>query len=209
MLKRNGEDCEYEVPNFPGLLTAREHKAYQAILPLVIGEIREFNEFSQALTDFQRQIPQVVNEVTKSPIENAGYWQSRRDLIEVGNTRVWLGSYAHGENEKEIFGVLETLYDPFIYDYESFGETFEIVSDTELSLTLHGYVKHKQSKLETTRAEIRESVENALAEKFPGEDFSRVTMAMSARCVSQTPVEQNASSEKQVASIYPTLTWRR
>ena len=33
MLKRNGENCEHPVPNYPGLLTAGELKAYQVIPP--------------------------------------------------------------------------------------------------------------------------------------------------------------------------------
>jgi hypothetical protein len=44
MLKRNGEDCEHPVPNYPGLLTASEFKAYNVAVPLVAEEVRLFNE---------------------------------------------------------------------------------------------------------------------------------------------------------------------
>lgn len=162
------------------------------ISPLFIGKIHELNDFSAALPELERRIPQLVNEVAKSAVENTSYWQSRQDLIEIENTQVWLGSYAHGENGKEIFGVLETLHDPFIYDYESFDETFEIVSGTELSLTLQNYVNHKQSELETTHAEIRKVVESSLVAKFPGEDFSRVARAISALYATRSPAEINA-----------------
>ena len=39
MLKRNGEDCEHPVPNYPGLLTTSELKAYNVAVPLVAVEV--------------------------------------------------------------------------------------------------------------------------------------------------------------------------
>jgi hypothetical protein len=53
MLKRDGEDCEHPVPNYPGTLTTSEYKAYQAAIPLVAEQVRLHNERTKILTEIE------------------------------------------------------------------------------------------------------------------------------------------------------------
>ena len=55
MLKRNGENCEHPVPNYPGLLTTSEFKAYNVAVPLVAVEVRLFNERATTLSEIEKQ----------------------------------------------------------------------------------------------------------------------------------------------------------
>ena len=55
MLKRNGENCEHPVPNYPGRLTASEFKAYNVAVPLVAVEVRLFNERATTLSEIEKQ----------------------------------------------------------------------------------------------------------------------------------------------------------
>src|SRR5665213_980323 len=64
MLKRNGEDCEHPVPNFPGLLTASELKAYNVAVPLVAVEVRLFNERAATLSEIEKQSAGTAEQVT-------------------------------------------------------------------------------------------------------------------------------------------------
>ena len=70
MLKRNGEDCEHAVPNYPGLLTTSEHKAYTEAVTLVDENMRQFNERNDALTELEQQIPQIAEQVTTQVARN-------------------------------------------------------------------------------------------------------------------------------------------
>ena len=43
------------MPNYPGLLTASEFKAYNVAVPLVAVEVRLFNERATTLSEIEKQ----------------------------------------------------------------------------------------------------------------------------------------------------------
>jgi len=45
------------VPNYPGLLTASEYKAYNVAVPLVAEEVRLFNERANTLSEIESKAP--------------------------------------------------------------------------------------------------------------------------------------------------------
>ena len=63
MLKRNGENCEHPVPNYPGRLTASEFKAYNVAVPLVAEEVRLFNERATTLSEIEKQSAVIAEQV--------------------------------------------------------------------------------------------------------------------------------------------------
>jgi hypothetical protein len=82
MLKRDGENCEHQVPNYPGLLTTSEHAAYQAAIPLVAEEVRLYNERVKILAEIENQSPEIVEKVSaQKEVPLADEWQLRHSLF--------------------------------------------------------------------------------------------------------------------------------
>jgi|SRR5665213_584390 len=119
MLKRNGENCEHPVPNYPGLLTASEFRAYHAAVPLVAVEVRLFNERATTLSEIEKQSAGTAEQVTsqvardlpsltvKGKPESA--WQIRHVLFNSARSEMLLCSREH-ESEQQ-FGIVEK-FDP-------------------------------------------------------------------------------------------------
>ena len=200
MLKRNGEDCEHPVPNYPGLLTASEFKAYNVAVPLVAEEVRLFNERATTLSEIEKQSPGTAEQVTSQMVRNLpsltvkgkpeSEWQIRHVLFKSSRSEMLLCSRDH-EGEQQ-YGVVEK-FDPN-------SPYARVQSDTDLQMTgsnafvlLQNYVESERSVLQLFRKDIEATVEENLSEKFPNQNHSRVVRAISARCGNQVAVE----SEKE------------
>ena len=70
MLKRNGEDCEHPVPNYPGLLTTSEFKAYNIAVPLVAEQVRLFNKRADILSEIEKRSAQIAENATTLSKDN-------------------------------------------------------------------------------------------------------------------------------------------
>ena len=135
MLKRNGEDCEHPVPNYPGLLTASEFKAYNAAVPLVAEEVRLFNERATTLSEIEKQSPGTAEQVTSQMVRDLpsltvkgkpeSEWQIRHVLFKSSRSEMLLCSRDH-EGEQQ-FGVVEK-FDPN-------SPYARVQSDTDLQMT--------------------------------------------------------------------------
>jgi hypothetical protein len=200
MLKRNGEDCEHPVPNYPGLLTASEFKAYNVAVPLVAVEVRLFNERAATLSEIEKQSAGTAEQVTsqvardlpsltvKGKQEDA--WQIRHVLFQSARSEMLLCSRDH-EGEQQ-FGVVEK-FDPKSPYASIHGDTDLQMTGNNAFVLLQNYVESERRVLQLFRKDIEASVEENLSEKFPGQNHSRVVRAISARCGNQMPVE----SEKE------------
>ncbi len=200
MLKRNGEDCEHPVPNFPGLLTASEFKAYNVAVPLVAVEVRLFNERATTLSEIEKLSAGTAEQVTsqvardlpsltvKGKPESA--WQIRHVLFKSARSEMLLCS-RDNEGEQQ-FGVVEK-FDPKSPYARIHGDTDLQMTGNNAFVLLQNYVESERSVLQLFRKDIEASVEENLSEKFPGQNHSRVVRAISARCGNQVPVE----SEKE------------
>jgi hypothetical protein len=206
MLKRNGEDCEHPVPNYPGLLTASEFKAYNAAVPLVAEEVRLFNERATTLSEIEKQSPGTAEQVTSQMVRDLpsltvkgkpeSEWQIRHVLFKSSRSEMLLCSRDH-EGEQQ-FGVVEK-FDPN-------SPYARVQSDTDLQMTgsnafvlLQNYVESERSVLQLFRKDIEATVEENLSEKFPNQNHSRVVRAISARCGNQVAVE--SEKEKPAKNI--------
>jgi hypothetical protein len=200
MLKRNGEDCEHPVPNYPGRLTASEFKAYNVAVPLVAEEVRLFNERAATLSEIEKQSAGTAEQVTsqvardlpsltvKGKQEDA--WQIRHVLFKSARSEMLLCSRDH-EGEQQ-FGVVEK-FDPKSPYARIHGDTDLQMTGSNAFVLLQNYVESERSVLQHFRKDIEASVEENLSEKFPGQNHSRVVRAISARCGNQVSVE----SEKE------------
>ena len=69
MLKRNGEICQIEVPDYPGRLTATEKRAYTAAVAVIEDQLRDLAEAGRALAEVERQFPQWMGEISAAPAD--------------------------------------------------------------------------------------------------------------------------------------------
>jgi hypothetical protein len=197
MLKRNGEDCEHPVPNYPGLLTATEFKAYHVAVPLVAAEVRLFNERADMLSGIEKQSAQIAGQVAAQPAPQLfAAWHTRHTLSKSPRSEMQLCSRAI--NGKEQFGIIEK-FEPNAPYARKHGETDLLMTGNNVSVLLQDYVAKERAVLQLFRRDIEATVEEGLAEKFPGQNHSRVVRAISARCGNQVPVE--SEKEKPARSV--------
>ncbi|MGH7953796.1 MAG: hypothetical protein ACREFE_18005 [Limisphaerales bacterium] len=208
MLKRNGEDCEHAVPNYPGLLTTTELKAYNVAVPTVAEPVRLFNERARTLSEIENQSAKIAEQVaSQSPsglpslaITAKGMpeatWQINQTLFKSPRSEILLCSRDIGE--KKQFGVVEKFAPNSPYA-RVHGETDLQMTGNNTFVLLQNYVESERGVLQLFRKDIEATVEENLSERFPGQNHSRVVRAISARCESQAPVE--AEKEKPARSV--------
>lgn len=187
MLKRDGENCEHEVPNYPGLLTTSEHVAYQAAIPLVAEEVRLHNDRLKILAEIEKQSPEIVEKVSaQKEVPLADDWQLRHSLFK--STRGEMTLCSRGIDGVEQFGVLER-FDPNSAYARAQGESDEIMRGNNAFLVLQNFIENERSVLDLYRKDIAAMVEEKIAEMFPNLNNTRVVRAIVARCEGQVPVQ--------------------
>jgi hypothetical protein len=206
MLKRNGEDCEHPVPNYPGLLTASEYKAYHVAVPLVAEQVRLFNERANTLSEIEKQSAQIAEQIAAQSTHGLqsltvngtpeSVWQVRQTLFKSPRSEMLLCSRDIGE--KKQFGVIEK-FDPNSPYARVHGDSDLQMTGNNAFILLQNYVESEGAVLQFFRKDIEAKVEESLTEKFPGQNHSRVVRAISARCGNQVPVE--SEKEKPAKSV--------
>ena len=197
MLKRNGENCEHPVPNYPGRLTASEFKAYNVAVPLVAEEVRLFNERANTLSEIEKQSAQIAEQVAAQPTpELFAAWHTRHTLSKSPRSEMQLCS--RGIDGKEQFGIIEK-FDANAPYARKHGDTDLQMTGNNAFVLLQNYVESERSVLQLFRKDIEATVEEKLSEKFPSQNHSRVVRAISARCETKVPVE--SEKEKPAKSV--------
>ena len=210
MLKRNGEDCEHAVPNYPGLLTTTEYKAYQAAIPVVAEPVRLFNERAKTLAEIENQSANLAEQVASQSTHGLpsltiaargmpeGTWQINQTLFKSPRSEMLLCSRDIGE--KKQFGVVEKFAPNSPYA-RVHGETDLQMTGNNVFLLLQNYVESERGVLQLFRKDIEATVEEKLSEKFPSQNHSRVVRAISARCETQAPVESEKENPAKSVKI--------
>jgi hypothetical protein len=199
MLKRNGENCEHSVPDYPGLLTASEFQAYQAVIPFVAEQVRLFSERVKLLTDIENQSTQIVEKVAVTQgVPFVGTWENRHSLFKTARGEMALCS--RGPDDNKEFGVLER-FDPNSAYARSHGESEEIMRGNNAYLVLQNFVESERVVLQLYRQDIKGTVEEKLAELYPNQNLTRVARAVSALCQDKRQVEAEAKEQKTAKSV--------
>lgn len=194
MLKRDGENCEHSVPNYPGLLTTSEYRAYQAAIPLVAEQVRLHNERIKILAELEKQTPEIAEKIAgQKNVPQVGAWQHRHTLFKTARSEMTLCS--RGDDGKEQFGVIER-FDPNSPYAKTRGDSMEIMRSNNTFVLLQNFVEGERSVLRLYRQDIAATVDEKLTEMFPGLNNKRVVRAITARCDEQVPVQ----SEKEAPS---------
>jgi hypothetical protein len=208
MLKRNGEDCEHPVPNFPGLLTASELKAYTAAIALVDDNVCQFNERNDALTALEQEIPQVAEQATTqatrqmqsitvkgTPEES---WRVHHVLLKSSRNESLLCSRDTDAGKE--FGVIEK-FDPNSAYARNHGSAELQLTGNNAFVLLQNYVAGERSVLQLFRQDIEAIAEENIAEMFPGQNHSRVVKAISARCGNPAAAEVETQQPARTVKI--------
>lgn len=210
MLRRNGEDCEHAVPNYPGLLTTSELKAYNVAVPLAEEQVRLFHERTTMLSEIESRSAETAEQVASQTTHDLPtvttrgggvpdkVWQINYVLFKLPRSEMLLCS-REVEGIK-YFGIIERFPPDSPYT-RAHGETDLLTTSRNVFVLLQNYVESERTVLQLFRQDMEATVAENLSEKFPNQDHSRVVKAISARCVSQMPVEQNVPSEKQTANV--------
>ena len=199
MLKRNGENCEHQVPNYPGLLTTSEHAAYQAAIPLVAEQVRLHNERTKVLTDIENHSSEIAKKVAEQKNgPSADTWQVQHSLFKTSRGEMTFCS--RGAGEKLEFGVIEH-FDPNSAYARAQGNSEEILRGNNAFLVLQNFVENERAVLQLYRRDIKATVEEKLAEIYPKVDATRVARAVAARCDGQVQVQVEKEASAQSIKI--------
>ena len=207
LLRRNGEACEHPVPGFPGLLTDSEQKAYTEVVTSMAWLLKEFNDAAVTLAEIEKTIPTLAKEASEITPENRptirnadSEWQIRRTLHKSARNEVLLCSRRTEQGTQ--FGIVEQFTHNSIYA-NARGDTDVQMTSNQASLLLQDYVAQERQVLQLFKQDIIVSVGETLAEKFPGQDYSRVAKAISARCEKSVSPEdrQTEMAEKQHRNV--------
>jgi hypothetical protein len=199
MLKRNGEDCEHAVPNYPGLLTANELRIYKAVLPIVVEQVRQFNERAAMLLEIEVKTLKIAEEVAARPVQPVGFWHVRYNLSKTLQSQLVLCS--KGINGKERFGIIEQ-FDPDSPYAQANGNTALRMAGSDVAFLLRNYVENERAELRLFRADIEATVKESLAKEFPGLDCSRIVSAISSLCgVKASAKNEESPAQQQVGNM--------
>ena len=189
MLKRNGEVCQAEVPDYPGRLTATEKRAYSTAAANVEGHLRELAEAARTLSAVEQQIPQwraEFNDTSAAPIlegmdkpASGDQWHVVKSLVKTSRSELLFCSRALDDGRE--FAVFEK-FDPNSAYAQAQGNPELLLNGDNAVGLLEVYLESERRMLQLVKQNIEAAVEESLTEKFPGEDHSRVVKAISARC---------------------------
>jgi hypothetical protein len=189
MLKRNGEICQAEVPDYPGRLTATEKRAYTAAVSTIEDQLRELAEAARAVSDVEKQIPQwrgnfdddAAAQIPAGTSERTSgkQWRVVKTLVKTSRSELLFCSRALEDGRE--FAVFEK-FDPNSAYAQAQGNPELLLTSNNISLLLQDYVESERRMLQLVKHDIEATVEEVLTERFPGEDHSRVIKAISARC---------------------------
>jgi len=197
MLKRNGESCQHEVPGYPGRLTTTEFQAYREAFAVVEDQIREYTEAASALADVEKRFPEIAAPLMSKFLEPApslgaeelknSDLQVRCTLCKFARSELLLCS-RDAENGRE-FAVIERFDPNSPYAKANCSCEVHLVSN-DPRLLLQDYVEQEKQLFRLFRSDLVAQVEEILSQKFPDQDLSRVTKAISARCNAVGSVDQ-------------------
>ena len=189
MLKRNGETCRIEVPNFAGKLTPLEHQAYTIAMAGIGVEVRQYNEAAGALTELRQEMQRLgkdaerllgtaVGTIEISGSEGGGSWQIQRSLFKSGQNQLLLCS-RHTGTEQE-FGIVEK-FDPASAYARAHGDCELLITGNNMQLVLQDHIENETRMLDAFKNGVEAKVDEILSERFPGDNLNRVAKAVSAQ----------------------------
>jgi hypothetical protein len=203
LMRRNGEICRHQVLGYPGLLTDSEKNAYQEAFSSVEWLLKEFSENERALNEIEKDIPLLALSVSEKTSRSTlairtgdNEWCVHRTLHKSSRNEILLCSRQTPDGKQ--FGVVEQFAHNSVYANANGDSDLQMTSNKAV-LLLQDYVEQERQVLQMFKQDIEASVEETLANKFPGQDYGRVVKAISARCAGQkVGRSEQAGNEKRI-----------
>jgi hypothetical protein len=212
MLKRNGELCRHKVPDFPGLLTDSEHKAYIKVVEYVKEDIQHCNFRGNVIAEIEKQIPRLKKIADKTVPENAPTFVFRDDKTwkildvfykDVGVWELYFCSLA-AATERE-FSVIQKLYPKSGEITELFGKTldsFYMARGRNPSLVLDEFLDNQRFTFGIAKKKLEVRIAEDLFKRHSADFCGRVCKAIAPLYEKQRPIEnENAPVEKIATGV--------
>jgi len=200
MLKRNGEECRFTVPDFVGRLTRAEFEAYNeafdgikdefAALQRVQILVKELGANLEARqspdSQFAGQCIKTLNpEDSRLPDVS---WEIRARLLQLSHCEVLLCERTI--NEEKEYAVVER------YQYDSAyaqanGNTMLLLTSNDPVLVTQDYVANAQHTIRFMASNMVATAQTIVWERFANNNASRVIRAISERCAKAAGEAQN------------------
>jgi hypothetical protein len=195
MLKRNGQPCQRSVPDYSGRLTDFEFLAYNTVFTSVEEDFKQLSAVTDSLTDLERSFPRVLeasegavggfSEVV--PDQTGKQWSVVAPLLKLRRTEtLFCKRVVEGENE---FAVVERL-DPNSPLAKAQGVWQLQMTSNDPRLLLQDFIEGERQASQLYAQDIVGISREAIEEKFPDRDLSRVIKAIAQRCAKKVSTEE-------------------
>lgn len=195
MLKRNGQPCQRSVPDYSGRLTDFEFLAYNTVFTSVEEDFKQLSAITDSLTDLERSFPRVLeasegavsgfSEVV--PDQMGKQWSAVAPLLKLRRTEMlFCKRVVEGENE---FAVVERL-DPNSPLAKAQGVWQLQMTSNDPRLLLQDFIEGERQTSQLYAQDIVAISREAIDEKFPDRDLSRVIKAIAERCSKKVSTEE-------------------
>ncbi|MDX1951453.1 MAG: hypothetical protein SFY81_04670 [Verrucomicrobiota bacterium] len=201
MLKRNGEVCQYRVPGYAGRLTKMEYNAYTEAMTSVEDQVKQLSEGIQALSDLQNDLPNwrdlPVNGSTETAQvitvkgDQGAPWQILRTISKTSRNEVLFCTRPKGNDQQ--FGIIEK-FDPNSAYARIHGTSEVLMTSNDPKLLIQDHLENERAIFQLFRKDIEATVAESLAEKYPGQNLSRVIRAISGRCQCQESISARSDA---------------
>ena len=200
MLKRNGQLCQRTVPDYQGRLTDAEFLAYNTGFTAVEEDFRNLLTIHESLNELERSMPHLL-EVSEAPVSDFNEivpdqdrvrWSVVAPLLKLRRTQMLLCKRI--ENTKTEFAVIERL-DSNSELAQAIGLWQRQMTSNDPRALLQDFIEGERQTLQLYGQDIVATAKEAIEEKFPERDSSRVIGAISQRCT------KTISNAEQVVPI--------
>lgn len=208
MLKRNGELCRHKVPDFPGLLTDSEHKAYLEVIEYMKEELEFSNNCERIFHEFEKQIPRLKNLAGNGAPpdmpsvalrDGKDTWQ----ILDVFYRKEGVGELlfcSRQTKDGQEFSVLKKFYPESGQIIEVFGKKINVhylANGKEPSRVLECFLDNELYHIEIYRKELELRIAKDLFKRHSANICRRVCKAVAPLYGNQRAIEnENVSARK-------------
>lgn len=209
MLKRNGQLCQHSVPDYSARLTDSEFLAYNAVFNSVEDDFKEFSSVTDSVSELENSLPRMLDSFSL-PADSVpqlveghdgAQWQVVASLLRVRGSQML--ACKRSVEQKVEFAIVEH-FDPNSPLAKAQGAYDVQITSNDPRTLLGDFIERQRSTLELYAGDIAALAQEKAAEKYPGQDLSRVVKAISQRCtkkISATQAIAPRQANKQVEEM--------
>jgi hypothetical protein len=204
MIKKNGQLCQHEVPDYDGRLTDTEFAAYKAAFSLVEDSFNHLVAFTDSLKAAEKTVSRLLASGLKQSSEAEvttferveTEWQVIEPLIKTSRTDLLVCKRNVGGQIE--YAIIERW--PETSPFAQVHGAYQVqAASSEPQNLLRAFVEDEKKTLQIWAEDITGEVQERLDEQFPQQDMSLVAAAISTRCLKQIGMEQADAPEQSQA----------